>query len=345
MKDSYYTSTDLAINLVRYVSIKNCTSVADFCIGGGELLRAAIGRFPDICCYGTDISQDAILELQKKHPTWNTCVCDFTSEINREDIFFLKGKFDLILLNPPFTCKGSKINTINYNESIYHVSTAMMFLVYSLQYLRQDGEILAILPISTMYSNKDAKIRTELSKNYNIQILEESEKHNFKECSPSIVLISIKKGASITGRNQQAKIKLPISCNSKYKAVIIRGKISMYQTSNYKGDLQLIHTTSMRNNRIINTNILASHPQSEVQGPAILIPRVGNPSIQKICTITGLTTYTLSDCVIAIKFTTIKDMNKVFKSIIKDWENFKELYKGTGAKYITIERLKLYLNI
>ena len=35
----------------------------------------------------------------------------------------------------------------------------------------------------------------------------------------------------------------------------------------------------------------------------------------------------------------------LYKILLADWNNFKMLYKGTGAKYITLERLTSYLGI
>jgi methylase of polypeptide subunit release factors len=58
--DSFYTPSDLASRLVNHVKIIKVKNVIDFCIGNGELIRAALKKWPDIKCYGTDISENAI---------------------------------------------------------------------------------------------------------------------------------------------------------------------------------------------------------------------------------------------------------------------------------------------
>ena len=57
--DSYYTPESLAEKLLSYVQ-GTPTTVADFCVGDGGLLTAAVNRFPNISCYGIDISHEAI---------------------------------------------------------------------------------------------------------------------------------------------------------------------------------------------------------------------------------------------------------------------------------------------
>jgi hypothetical protein len=41
----------------------------------------------------------------------------------------------------------------------------------------------------------------------------------------------------------------------------------------------------------------------------------------------------------------MKDCKKLKEKITDYWNDFKNLYKGMGAKYITIERLKYFLNV
>lgn len=61
----------------------------------------------------------------------------------------------MILLNPPFTCKGSIIEHVNLGEQDFKVSTAMLFLMRALRFLSDNGGLYAIMPISIIYSEKD----------------------------------------------------------------------------------------------------------------------------------------------------------------------------------------------
>lgn len=152
MIDSYYTPIYLASRLVEYLKDKNFNNVVDFCIGDGELIRVALRRWPKIKCYGTDISNLALKQVIRNHPDWILSKCDFLSEYsrNRCKVFGLnKSGFDLILLNPPFSCIGGTVHNVTLNGISFKVSTAMKFLSESIKYLSLDGCILAIMPITS----------------------------------------------------------------------------------------------------------------------------------------------------------------------------------------------------
>lgn len=342
MKDSFYTSVDLAEILINYIGKRHINSVADFCVGGGELLRAAESRWNGIQCFGTDISEQAISILRLLHPSWNIEICDFLSEGSRNSLDVLKNKkFDLILLNPPFTCKGSTIHQVIFDNKTFYVSTAMLFLVEALKYMANDGEIFAILPISVAYSQKDRKIREYLIAKYGFSILEERDKQSFKRCSPNIILASLnsKINKGITYSSEHINIEIN-------EISIFRGSISMNEIFKYSiNGKHLIHSTNLINNSIVGLVHKIDTNRSEVIGPAVLLHRVGNPSMKKICIIPEGESYLLSDCVVAIKTKTESDSIKLQKLLFENWNNIKNLYKGTGAKYITIDRLERYLGI
>ena len=53
----------------------------------------------------------------------------------------------------------------------------------------------------------------------------------------------------------------------------------------------------------------------------------------------------ISDCIILLRTKTASESKQLKLLILNDWNNFCALYKGTGAKYVTIERVKKYLGI
>ena len=342
MKDSFYTSTFLAEILVNYVGNHDVNTVADFCVGGGELLRAAQTKWNKAQYYGIDISNQAISSLSVLHPEWLTETCDFLDKNSRSKCSLLKNmSFDLVLLNPPFTCKGSTINKVVHNDVSFNVSTAMLFLVESLKYLKKNGVLFAILPISAAYSQKDRKIWEVLVNNYNLSILEERDKQSFRNCNPNIILVSLNSYVCVNPPQIKEKLRFNMTDIS-----IFRGKLSMYEVkeSAFTGK-PLIHSTNLKNNIIDGLKYNVNRSQSEVTGPAVLIHRVGNPNMNKICIIPESVTYVLSDCVIALKTKTQKDSTMLRDILFANWKDFISLYKGTGAKYITIERLKLFLGL
>ncbi len=342
MKDSFYTSTYLADILVNYIDEIEINSVVDFCVGGGELLRSAQSKWKNVEIYGTDISIDAISLLEEKHPDWKVEYCDFIDENSRINCKILEDRrFDLILLNPPFTCKGSTIHKAKFEGVDYNVSTAMLFLLESISYLTSNGIIYAILPISVAYSQKDSKIWNVLEQKYNLTILEERDKQYFKDCyPPNIIIVSLNDFRF----KKKKDIRKPIELSVKIET-IIRGQLSMNEIIEDSTSAKLlIHSTNLRNNQIVDASFKVKTNNQLIYGPGVVIHRVGNPKPTKICTLKKSEKYVLSDCLIFIKTVTQLDANELKKYIILNWSSFEKLYKGTGAKYITLNRLKDYFN-
>lgn len=342
MRDSFYTSTYLAEIVVTHIDKKNIHSVADFCVGGGELLRSAQAKWKDVEIYGVDISNDAISMLKEIHPAWNVEYCDFLNEGSRSNCKLLKDNFfELVLLNPPFTCKGSTIHKVKFEGADYNVSTAMFFLLESIKYLTPTGIIIAILPISVAYSQKDVKIWNALENKYNLAILEERDKQYFKACYPPNIIIASLNDFSI---KKKVDIKEAIELKVKIKS-IIRGQLSMNEIiEDPNSSKLLIHTTNLINNQIVNVIYKVKNNYPLIYGPGVVIPRVGNPKASKVCVLKQSDIYVLSDCLILIQTETQLEANELEKYIISNWSSFEKLYKGTGAKYITINRLRYYFN-
>ena len=341
MRDSHYTPSVLANHLISFINKEDVFSVADFCVGKGDLLKAANNKWPNIEVYGCDISEKIVKQMKKDHSDWKLSKCDFLNPNSRNKSVILRNKFDLILLNPPFTCKGSTIKSLYFENTLYHMSTAMAFFVGAIQYLEDNGVMYAILPQSVAYSQKDEKIRSYLIEKYNFRILEEKNNQEFGKCTPNIVL------ASINEKNVSPIINMPKKITTGIKQIKIqRGNISMHEISEVKKKyLYLIHSTNLKNGKIVDLKYKVNNVRSKIEGPALLIHRVGHPNINKICIIPFKKAYALSDCVIGLKCETIEECRMLERLIVENWSDFSNLYKGTGAKYITIERLKDFLTI
>ncbi len=344
MKDSYYTPPHLAEHLLRYVRKQNIATVADFCVGDGVLLRAAQKRWKKVKCYGTDISKNAIIFAKTHHSDWKLGKSDFLNPKSRnrcKALNTLKNGFDLVLLNPPFSCMGGTRHRIMLDNESFEASTAMAFVVESIKYLSKGGCLFAILPNSVAYSQKDAKLWNKLVKDYKLCIIDEPTTKYFDNCSPRIILVSVNANISSPLQREFKQLKVKTTSLS-----IFRGKVGMHTVKNrlLNGNY-LVHSTNLRGNNIVNVKHKIKCKISEISGPAVLIPRVGLPNPQKICTISRGTTFILSDCVIAIKTKSDKDSNELKSSIIDNWDDLNVLYKGTGARYITIERLKFFLGL
>lgn len=342
MIDSYYTSPYLATRLVNHIKHLKFDNVIDFCIGDGELVRSAMKIWPNIKCYGTDISDTAIKEVKQKHPNWKLGKCDFLNKVSINRCQVIKRKkngFDLVLLNPPFSCKGGTIHEVTLDNELFKVSTSMKFLAESIKFLSSKGCLLAIMPISVCYSQKDKKMWNYLVANYSLNILEIPNGNFFKNCSPSIVFISINI-RNIINTKIVNRFSLDFS-----NYTIFRGKISVHDAKHNLNGLTFIHSTNLKNNSLENLSVKVETNTSIISGPAILLPRVGKPSSHKICLISGNSKYALSDCILAIQHTNYSEVKEMYNKLIENFDILKEQYKGTGAKFITVERLDQFLGL
>lgn len=337
-RDSYYTSDTFAEVLTSFIDFTKVQTVADVCVGGGNLLLAAQRRKDGLLCFGTDISSNVIGKLSTEHPDWILGTCDFLDGESRNKSILNGRNFDLMLLNPPFTCKGSVINVVFYKGKEFHVSTSMSFLVNVLPYINPDGAIFAIMPISTIYSQKDQKIWSELYKKFCIVVHRESEHELFGACAPNVVIISIRRGKTKGPLFILPQLHVPMEIE------VVRGTKNMHYMAQRPGGIQLIHTTSLQQNMIVE-DLHVSSEVLRVKGPGVLIPRVGLPRKDKICIMPSCKMCAISDCIILLRTKTASESKQLKLLILNDWNNFCALYKGTGAKYITIERVKRYFEI
>lgn len=342
LNDSFYTPRILAERLVAFSKKRSLRTVADFCVGDGELLRAAKKKWSHIKCFGSDISEDAITATRKIHPDWHLTQLDFLDNEARAASPIIRSQplFDLILMNPPFSCKGGTIHPVEFEGRKYKSSTAMRFLVTALGYLSKQGVMYAILPTSVAYSQKDNQLWCELERKYNLSILDEPQIQYFKGCAPNVILVSINDLSQVSNFKSNTRISLDFE-----NLMVFRGKFSMDSLKKTFGQHFLVHTTNIKNNRLVDLEIKHDKSLSEITGPAILIPRVGKPKQSKICVIECHETYVISDCIIAIKTDSVKQANVLYRYFLDNWFLVESMYKGTGARYTTIEKVEGLLNL
>ena len=84
--------------------------------------------------------------------------------------------------------------------------------------------------------------------------------------------------------------------------------------------------------------------KGRIAGWMLLLPRVGTPK-EGICrALYSEEEVQLSDCVIGIKFCSKIAAVNAQERIRANWQSLLSLYRGTGARYITIDRLEHWLS-
>jgi hypothetical protein len=110
-----------------------------------------------------------------------------------------------------------------------------------------------------------------------------------------------------------------------------------------RSSLPFIHSTTLRNNQI-ERPLWAAATLSIVNGPAVLLPRVGRPDHRKIATLAASERVILSDCVIAIHCDSDDSAGELMESLIERSDILYAAYGGTCAPYLTVADLRVALD-
>lgn len=339
--DAIYTPVELATLMVKIVN-KKPNLVADFTCGDGGLLRAAAKRWPSAKFIATDVSCSAVKRVSAIGFVKSTGRCDFLSSRSKarcKALRDIKGKVDVVLLNPPFTCRGGTRLFVGSESLDVWCSTAMAFLLYSLEYLGPSGEIVAILPAGSMRSEKDSNAWSILRNICQIAIVSEHDHRTFGSCAPTTTIVHLKKRKSnpaakeIANRTQERRRKRKPGI----EVTLYRGKVQMHSV--VPGRVPLAHSTDLKDYRLVLNGHRTNSCALSLKGPFIALPRVGAPQKEKIALYDANRKVALSDCILALACDEECDTIRLHKELVRNWPILKSLYAGTGAKYLTAANL------
>jgi predicted RNA methylase len=348
--DRFDTPTAIARRMVQLVSCKKVAAVADFAAGSGELIRHAQERWPSAVFLATDINQDIVSKLRRQHRDWSIGKCDFLSSRSK-NLCAVTSELErvcVVLLNPPFSCRGARRLEVRFRGSIIRCSLALAFVFESLLSLRRGGQLVALLPAGTLTSDKDRNAWTLLNNLFEIAEFGINDRTTFDDCSAETVIIRITNRKLRTTNVICSKIpnhQLETKSNGLRYITIVRGKLPMYLTNGYSGSdyLPLVHTTELLKEAIDVTARRAQPSSSAISGPAVLLPRVGRPYKHKLKLYLSNERVVLSDCVIALRCKTARQARRLQSILLQNWDLLTAEYVGTCAKYVTVTSLQLLL--
>lgn len=342
MFDKYYTDNRLASILVNLVpKTFKPVVVADFACGQGSLLKAAKKKWNNLDIIANDYCSETATEL-KAH-NWAVYNLDFlkTEQVTISDMSNYRQKVDLVLLNPPFN--QDEVRLLNWNNCSENIqsSISLSFVYYSMSFLKEGGYLVAILPSGCLYSDRDKEAITFLSKMYQLEIVEDSFDSKFKDVSPRVSIVRLKNAKPSFVPLYSSTDHIPSS-----KVKVIRGKMQMFKAkhSDNNPSYPLVHTTELSNNLVDVNKALRVISEHTILGPALLVPRVGNFSEDKICYLPVDTEVVISDCLFAVLCKSEVHAKELRSFVIEDWRNFKKIYNGTGAVYTTLVKITMYFS-
>lgn len=341
--DQYYTPEPVATALLEQADFERPASCLDPTCGSGNLLLAATNIYKNANFIGIDRDRKLIKKLRKRRPDWTLSVADLLKESSyqRSTVYSRYETCDALLLNPPFSQGRNKYENIIYQGKVIKGSVAMSYLMKSLEIFSPSQGAMVIAPESLMHSQLDEHARLLLSKDYEFKSICDLENKTFKGARVHAHVFRL-----LPRKNKVVKTPFVTIPKDIIKAGMERGGVPVHKARlNIIEDsnaVPFIHTTSLSDviNRspdiCLKTSLSAF---GRIQGNVILIPRVGVPKKDYTKSIYLPEEVQLSDCLFAIK--DVKDdlLLEVESRIHASWPDFVNLYKGTGARYVTITKL------
>jgi predicted RNA methylase len=279
--DAFYTPAYLATKMVRLIE-QEPGVVADFACGDGGLLRAAAKRWGTAHIFGSDISGSAVTEVGELRVATQVSRCNFLSSRSRAQCKALrdiKDKVDVVLLNPPFTCRGGTRHDIGMDGTHLTCSTAMAFLLTASAYLSPSGEVVAILPAGSFNSEKDRAAWDALRDHFNIRVVSEHDNRTFDSCDSNTQIIHLKrkmKGGRTPSTIRSKTPKPNARGVGKTEVTLYRGKVQMHAIP--RGRTALAHSTDLRDHKLILNGHKTSSSSLSIKGAFIALPRVATQS-------------------------------------------------------------------
>jgi len=344
--DQYYTPIEVAEHIISSgISCKPSVCVDSTC-GSGNLLSAANNAFPNLTCIGLDKDKKNIGKLKRANPNWILSAADLLNPLSyKKSSVILDNKFcDFLLLNPPFSQNNKKYLNIEYRGHSIKGSAAMAYILKSFELFKPSKGALIIVPESVLYSEIDRDARKLLEENYGISVITELENSTFKGARVRATVIKLD---PYSNENLRSTFSYP-----KFTQIdinLIRGSLPVHERDNNKmaQGLRYIHSTDIR--KLHQNQINSEFTQVKITsngvtlGWNILIPRVGIPNRNLLKPLFLKHPVRLSDCVIALKFKNKLDAVECCERLDYLWNDLLNLYRGTGARYVTIDRLQTWL--
>jgi len=345
--DRIYTPTDFARKLAHSAAGSCPSTIADFAVGDGALLAAALERWPLARLHGFDIDQGALENLGSRFPGMEVAQVDFleaSARLECNALVALLGKCDLVLLNPPFSSRGRKSVKTEFMGTIHQCSKAFAFLVRSLDYLSVKGELIAIIPKSCLTSQLDRAICKSVIEQFSLEQIGHEHKSIFRGHAVSVLIV---KARRLKGTQKAPDIfnsaGLKPEYQEEFSVKVLRGTFPVHSYSRRLGSFPLVHTTELKNGEIVGEKARVINWSRSVSGRSLLLPRVGKPDRRKLVLKSTSDCIVISDCIYALATSPCGFEVKLFDKIFESWGHLEDLYYGSCAPYLTLESLKHFL--
>lgn len=346
--DAYYTPPDVALRIASSLETAP-RHVLDPSCGTGQLLRAVVRRFHDARVFGIDHDQAVVRSLRVRQPGWVVSNADATSieSLRRTRVARLLTECDVVVMNPPFSMGSQRRVQASVGSLTLSCGVAMKHVMRVCTAFVPETAV-AVLPESALFSELDSRAREYIREAYSINILEQLHPDSFGGARVRTYLVKLR-------RHLQAPAPAPASGAStqdksgkRTTVVLARGTLPLFRATS--GSLPLLHTTnlsSLTRERLVVKSLprVCALGGGQISGYFALLPRVGNiPSAYRPRLLFSPRRVQLSDCLVAIGFRSQRQGRLFIGEIRRCWESFHSLFRGTGARYTTVERIGTWIS-
>ena len=342
--DAHYTPSTVAKLLIRAAQDLQPTLIADLAAGNGDLLFEAELQWPEAVFLATDIDTMAVRRLARLRPFWKVGRCDLRNARSRASsrpLRSLSNSVSLMLLNPPFSCRGGSRHAVRTPAGLLQASTALCFLLLASRYVAPLGHIVSVLPANSLHSQKDLDAWRYLRTIYNVIILQNCATGTFPGSTASTMLIRLSPRDNHASTSSASTVASRTPSGS--PVTVIRGTCPIHRPRHEHGKPPLIHYTDIRDG-VVHLNGRRGFGQYRcIPGPAILLPRVGRITPGKLAILKPEQVVMLSDCVIALKPRFPRQVESLRQELLANFAQLQNHFLGTGAPFITLDRLKSFL--
>lgn len=341
--DRYYTPDRTANEVVEVLAAPAGTPCADTSCGEGRLLRAAGRVTGNALRIGIDSDRVAIRTLRRAFPDYIVSHGNFLSPKSRARMRATRylASVKALYLNPPFSMEQRKGVSLHASFGGYRCSVAMAHIITAMKLVRPALGASAIVPESLVYSEMDGRARNDLASEYRLSVARELINSTFSGARANACILRLSPlngGSSLAEKCEQEERDFSVR--------VVRGGLPVFEARSWKRGAPYVHSTDLSSILRQSTNDLRRvRPirRGVVRGPVVLLPRVGAPRIANVGPANLREEVQLSDCVIALCCRTMREAKQLAVTIRDQWPSFVSLYRGTGARYITMNRLRQWL--
>ncbi len=342
--DPYYTPPAMAEAVARAV-MNRPAAVCDPSCGDGGLLRAVVHRFPKAKVFGVDRNRDVVRELLRREPSWQVSVGDATdrASLMRTRVARLLGECDLLVMNPPFSMGSAKGVEFEVDGATMRCSRAMQHVTIACDEFAPELAV-AVLPESALFSELDEGVRERLFDRYELERIGAYDAFAFSGARARTHLVRLHRRKAVSRRRASPACK----AIGARRVELVRGALQLFRARD--GLMPFLHTTDLQRfaqraaPRSLATRKVQEVNGGRVRGHFTLVARVGMmPAAYRPRLLFSRVDVQLSDCLIAVRFASKGDGEMFVAEMDAAWNSVRQLFRGTGAPYITVARLRRWI--